>query len=392
VDVQQATRIKWLPEAIDFLWESIMVKLDLVGKTGEIELEKWNIVPRFIDRVDIEQLLVTTRPPMEVEDQSVPTETPLDRLVDFLYTGLRAVESDDWHASLEARRRPGGELNLSEARLKIRPLNASGLTAPVLRGAQSALLMSGTLRPMEHYAKLLGVQGALMEAIGSPYPERSRLVLVDQSLSTRYKERTTSLWQEIAERIGIALETMPSNKSALVAFPSYATMECVLSHNVHCGDRLRLIETRDARIEDIKEAIESRPHAVFCVYGGKFSEGVDLAEGGSSLIDIIIGVGIPFSPPTSYTLALQDWYERRYESGAGFYYTEVLPSIRKVAQLIGRLRRSPSDWGVVLLLDKRFRKHIRVFGEDIVSDIWPYKTKEELREAIAQFIDWRTKY
>jgi hypothetical protein len=42
-----------------------------------------------------------------------------------------------------------------------------------------------------------------------------------------------------------------------------------------------------------------------------------------------------------------------------------------------------------VLLDNRFLKHINVFGEDTVSDIWPYSNLEELRTAISQFIQMR---
>ncbi|MHA1908443.1 MAG: helicase C-terminal domain-containing protein, partial [Candidatus Thorarchaeota archaeon] len=153
--------------------------------------------------------------------------------------------------------------------------------------------------------------------------------------------------------------------------------------------RERIIESRDARIEDLKEEVYSGPKAVFLVYGGKFSEGVDLVSKGRSLVDMIIGVGIPFSPPTSYQRALQDWYERRFGEGAGYFYSSVIPSVRKVVQLVGRLRRSPDDWGIVILLDQRFERHITLFGEDVISDLWPYRGAAEMRNAITTFLEMR---
>ena len=128
---------------------------------------------------------------------------------------------------------------------------------------------------------------------------------------------------------------------------------------------------------------------MFCVYGGKFSEGIDLVSSGSSLIDLIIGVGIPFSPPTSYQKALQDWYDSKIGQNTGYYYASVVPSIRQVAQLVGRLRRSPSDSGVVVLLDSRFLKYLHVFGDEIISDVWPYTDITEIKQAIMQFNQMR---
>jgi Rad3-related DNA helicase len=179
---------------------------------------------------------------------------------------------------------------------------------------------------------------------------------------------------------------MPANKSALIAFPSYKMLHEVMSYSIDTGFRETLVETRKERIETLAEAILDKPQAVFCVYGGKFSEGIDLVSGGSSMIDCIIGVGIPFSPPTSYQVALQRWYDSRFGAGTGYYYAAVVPSIRQVAQLVGRLRRSPTDTGVVVLLDNRFLKHLKVFGDDIVSDVWPYRDVEELNLAIGQFV------
>jgi DNA excision repair protein ERCC-2 len=388
-EIERETQVEWLPEAVDFLWETVMTNLDNIH--SEKNLEKWDVLPRFVDESQIQNLLLGIRIGLDESDGTVPTETPLDRLVEFLYTGHRAVQSEDWHVTLEVRKPWKQESNSRDADLKIRPLNAAGLSAPVLRGARSALLMSGTLRPLQHYADLLGVSGALMESLMSPYPHGSRLVLLDKDITTKYTARGEQLWRTIAGRISTALTAMPSEKSALIAFPSYRIMEDVLSYGIDCGFRARLEEAPGERIEIVKEALEEGPHTVFCVYGGKFSEGVDLVEGGSSMIDLIIGVGIPFSPPTSYQKALQGWYERRFGKGAGYYYSSIVPSFRMVAQLVGRLRRSPEDRGVVVLLDKRFQQHIRVFGDDMVSDHWPYSGEDEMRGAIDLFVRQRNR-
>ncbi|MFW9850804.1 MAG: helicase C-terminal domain-containing protein, partial [Candidatus Thorarchaeota archaeon] len=352
----------------------------------EVELDKWQILPRFVDPSLIQVLMEQTR---IMEGDEIPTETPLDRLIEFLYAGLRSSESEDWHVTASLNQSWTNDTTLTNGTLIIRPLNAAGLIAPVLRGARAALLMSGTFRPTYLYASLMGIKGALTEDLGSPYPKSSRLVLLDQDISTKYTKRGPNLWRAIAERIEAALVTMPAQKTSLIAFPSYEVMEQVSSYNIDCGFRDRIVESRDARIEDLKDAVYSGPKAVFLVYGGKFSEGVDLVSNGQSMVDMIIGVGIPFSPPTSYQHALQDWYERRFGEGAGYFYSSVIPSVRKVVQLVGRLRRSPEDWGVVILLDQRFERHIKLFGEDVISDLWPYHGVKEMTNAISSFLEMR---
>ena len=387
--VVRETGIKWIREAIDFLWETMMLHLDSMNNKGERVLDKWDVSPRFIKEGDLDLLHDAGRPGMKDPENAKLAETPLDRLIEFLYTAQKASRSDGWHVSIQVKKSWQEEGPKSTSSLMIQPLNSAGLTAPILRGARSAVLMSGTFRPLDHYARLLGVPGALSEDLSSPYPRGTRLVMIDKKINTRYKMRSPELWRELASRISTVLSSMPANKSALIAFPSYKMMAEIMSYSIDTGFRETIVETRGAQIDDVAEALTSGPHAMFCVFGGKFSEGIDLVKDGSSMIDLIIGVGIPFSPPTSYQRALQDWYNSKFGLDSGYYYSAVVPSIRQVAQLVGRLRRSPNDSGVVVLLDNRFLKHMLVFGDEIVSDVWPYEDISEIRQAITQFNEMR---
>ncbi|MCK4567277.1 MAG: ATP-dependent DNA helicase, partial [Candidatus Thorarchaeota archaeon] len=387
--VVRETGMKWIREAIDFLWETMMLHLDSMNNKGERVLDKWDVAPRFLKEGDLDLLHDAGRPGMKDPENASLAETPLDRLIEFLYTAQKASRSDGWHVTIQIKKSWQEEGPKSTSALMIQPLNAAGLTAPILRGARSAVLMSGTLRPLDHYARLLGVAGALSEDLSSPYPRGTRLVMIDKRINTRYKVRSPELWRELASRISTVLSSMPANKSALIAFPSYKMMAEIMSYSIDTGFRETIVETRGAQLDDVAEALTTGPHAMFCVFGGKFSEGIDLVKDGSSMIDLIIGVGIPFSPPTSYQRALQDWYNSKFGLDSGYYYSSVVPSIRQVAQLVGRLRRSPSDSGVVVLLDNRFLKHMLVFGPEIVSDVWPYEDISEIKQAITQFNEMR---
>ncbi|MBE0526690.1 MAG: hypothetical protein IH631_07085, partial [Candidatus Thorarchaeota archaeon] len=339
--VVRETGISWIKEAIDFLWETMMIHLDSMRHKGERVLDKWDVSPRFIKEGDLDLLHEAGRPGMNDPENASLAETPLDRLIEFLYTAQKASRSDGWHVTIQVQKNWQDDGPSSRSTLMIQPLNSAGLTAPILRGARAAVLMSGTLRPLDHYARLLGVPTALSDDLSSPYPRGTRLVLVDKRTNTRYKLRTPELWREIASRISAVLTAMPANKSALIAFPSYKMMEEIMSYSIDTGFRESIVETRGAQLDDVAEALHTGPHAMFCVYAGKFSEGIDLVKDGSSMIDLIIGVGIPFSPPTSYQLALQDWYNAKFGMDSGYYFSAVIPSIRQVAQLVGRLRRSP---------------------------------------------------
>jgi Rad3-related DNA helicase len=276
-DIVKETGVQWLEETVDFLWETTMVNLDTLR--GERRLDKWDAYPRFAAHGDLDRLIEYSTP-MEGVDESLPMDTPIDKLVSFLYAGKRATESEDWLVTIELSSGWEEHLDkdLSRVILKIRPLNAAGLAAQVLRAARSTLLMSGTLRPLSHYKRILGIESAKGEELSSPYPRGTRLILVDKEVSTSYKIRNPDLWRAIGERIEIILNTVPANKSAMIAFPSYAIMQDVLSYGINSGFREQLVEDRTIKIDDVKNALTTQPHALFCVYSGKVSEGVDLVE------------------------------------------------------------------------------------------------------------------
>lgn len=87
----------------------------------------------------------------------------------------------------------------------------------------------------------------------------------------------------------------------------------------------------------------------FCVLGGSFSEGVDLA--GGRLIGVaIVGVGLPAL--SDERNILRDYYESTRESGYDYAYT--YPGMNRVLQAAGRVIRSETDKGIIVLADDRW--------------------------------------
>ena len=87
----------------------------------------------------------------------------------------------------------------------------------------------------------------------------------------------------------------------------------------------------------------------FCVMGGIYSEGVDLA--GDSLIGaVVVGLGLP---ALSYEReAIASYYQEKYEEGREFAY--IYPGMNRVLQAGGRVIRREDDRGVIVLVDDRF--------------------------------------
>jgi len=99
---------------------------------------------------------------------------------------------------------------------------------------------------------------------------------------------------------------------------------------------------------------ESGRMALFAVLGGSFSEGVDLP--GERLQNVIIvSTGMP--QPDGVVRAMQRYYDEQGEDG--FLMAMTLPGMIRVIQAAGRLIRTETDTGSLLLIDSRYR-HPRV--------------------------------
>lgn len=89
----------------------------------------------------------------------------------------------------------------------------------------------------------------------------------------------------------------------------------------------------------------------FAVLGGSFAEGIDLPGGSLSGV-FVATLGMPAVEAGNE--AVRERLEALF--GSGFDYAYLVPGLRKVVQAAGRLVRSPTDRGVVHLIDPRFAR------------------------------------
>ena len=114
--------------------------------------------------------------------------------------------------------------------------------------------------------------------------------------------------------------------------------------------------------------------------GGIFGEGIDLV--GDRLIGaIIVGVGLP--QLCIERDLIRDHFQA--QNGAGFEYAYTFPGMNRVLQATGRVIRSETDRGVVLLIDRRFSepRYRRLF-----PPWWQpvrVKTCGEMQDALRKF-------
>ena len=118
----------------------------------------------------------------------------------------------------------------------------------------------------------------------------------------------------------------------------------------------------------------------FAVLGGIFGEGIDLV--GERLIGaVIVGVGLP--QLCVERNLIRDYFQR--QNVTGFDYAYTFPGMNRVLQAIGRVIRSETDGGVVLLIDARFNE---VRYRRLFPAWWKFmkvRNSDTLREAVAAF-------
>ena len=131
-------------------------------------------------------------------------------------------------------------------------------------------------------------------------------------------------------------------------------MERVLSQVKVPKDVEILKQERGMRREEIDSVLErlkevSTAKILFAVQGGVFSEGVDYPG------KMVIGVFIVGPPLPNFDLErekMRAYYEENYS--AGFDYAYTYPAMAKAVQAAGRVIRSETDRGVIILMDNRF--------------------------------------
>lgn len=227
-----------------------------------------------------------------------------------------------------------------------------------LEQGNSTIFFSATLLPVHYYKKLLSVEKEDYAVYAhSSFPQENKFLFIGTDVSTRYTRRGESTYQRFARYIAVMAEQKKGNYMAF--FPSYRFLEevhtCFLECVDHEVDSICQVSYMDEeqREEFLEEFEQEREKSLvaFCVMGGIFSEGIDLTD--DKLIGAVIaGTGLP-------QVCTEREILKQYFNAAdmdGFDYAYLYPGMNKVLQSAGRVIRTESDRGVILLLDDRFRE------------------------------------
>jgi Rad3-related DNA helicase len=260
--------------------------------------------------------------------------------------------ADQFHKDYRALVEPEGK-NLS---VKLWCYDPARALRESMGRVRASILFSATLSPIDYYMRLTGLseeEGDASMELDSPFPRENLLALrypVDTRFSAR--ERTAPM---VARALKMMCEARPGNY--LACLPSYAYLNLTLDHFLALGAKAEVLVQRggmsDAQRGAFLERFTESPAksmVAFVVMGGVFAEGIDLP--GEKLIGAaIVGVGIP--QPSFEIEVLRSLTDDG--EGSGFQNAYVYPGIERVLQAAGRVIRTETDRGVVLLVDERYQ-------------------------------------
>ncbi len=219
---------------------------------------------------------------------------------------------------------------------------------------QSVCGFSATLTPGAFFQKALGFEQATPYLrLESCFPQEQLQVNICNYIDTRYQQRESYI-DQICATIQRCYRARPGNY--LVFFSSYFFMQQVFEAFIkHYGNIPCTVQQKDSdddqRREYLQQFFERDNTLGFAIMGGIFAEGIDY-QGNALIGAIVVGVGLP-QPNTEQQLIENDF---RHMGLNGFDYAYRFPGLTRVQQSAGRVIRSETDKGVIVLLDRRFQQ------------------------------------
>jgi DNA excision repair protein ERCC-2 len=260
------------------------------------------------------------------------------------------------------------------------------VTRDLFSELHASVLMSATLRPFEVTEDVLGLEDPETMAYGAQFPtERRRTYAVDGPALFASKRDDRQVQETITETIEDAARMTPGN--TLVFFPSYSEAERY-HDRVYAGTRY--LDEPGTAAEDLRERfVDDGDGILFTSLWGTLGEGVSF-DGDDARTVIVVGV--PYPHLDDRMEAVQAAYDEVFKIGneddtgqtvqeedAGWHYAVEIPTVRKTRQAVGRVVRSPDDFGVRVLLDARYTERAEIeMGEYAVRGAFPTEERAEM--------------
>ena len=317
-----------------------------------------NLSPALFELVRKLETLLENR-----EDDSFATE--LESLCDRCRSSIDAIDN------FRQRRLNDAVYYVEEERgaitLHASPLNVDELLHQILfNGDMPVILCSATLtvrNSFDHFTRRIGFDGGAMVQLDSPFdPSQAQLIIPRGMPDPNSEEYLPALVENIRKYVEL------TNGKAFVLFTSYQTLR-------YCADALRdEFAARNWRLLEqggelnrhrmLQEFREDRDSVLFGT--DSFWTGVDVP---GEALSMVIVTKLPFASPGHPLIAAR--LERIRMAGKSDFANYSLPeAVLKFRQGVGRLIRSRSDRGYIVVLDPRVIS--KGYGRGFIDSI-PYK-------------------
>lgn len=252
--------------------------------------------------------------------------------------------------------------NEEKIKIEIRYINPGEFIQQFTASFQSVILASGTFSPLNSYEKYyFGDKKVRLLAVPNAFPKENRLILGASDITSAYKSRNDREMQNSIVAYIIELCKIPGNIA--VFFTSYNEMERIVSK---CK---KIIKTKIIFEEDHDSEIATQmvkkfmklpelggQGILFGVCGGKWSEGLDYK---GDMLHAVLVLGLPLTEFSPIQKEINRRFCQKYGGGEGDFIAYNLPAMNKALQALGRVLRTKTDCGILILGDTRYQSLLK---------------------------------
>lgn len=291
---------------------------------------------------------------------------------------LEHVENSSQEKYAAIYRKSFQGLNLVEYRC----LDPSLALRPVLEAAYGALIMSGTLSPLELFTEILGLKQVETRSYHAIADPKNICTIIDSSVTTKFTERNLGMIQRYGEHItkqvnriqnGV-LVFFPQRKFLLDNLNLWLDLKIIEKHEkenqLFIGGKPLFVEGAYAEenrniVEAYKAQAKNHEGAVlFGVFRGRNAEGSNFPyeEAGG-----VILVGVPYADYSDPIIKTQINYFNNVKKDMGERWY-LMDAFRAANQALGRGIRHRDDWCTFILMDNRYKTYKNLISKWITQN------------------------